>query len=173
MSESIQKYISRVFKDESLGIKPVYSKEFKPAAGRYVPLRSSSGLLQRTLAEMGISELYEHQAQAIDLVRSGQNAVTATPTASGKSLIYNLCVLEAVLNGPDSRALYLFPLKALTQDQHQFIQDVGARVKKEGAEVFSAVYDGDTDSDLRRMIRRDPPHILLTNPDMLHKSILP
>src|SRR5215831_9370024 len=117
----------------------------------------------------GIGELYSHQAATADGVRDGQNVVVVTPTASGKTLCYNLPVLNAVLEKPDTRALYLFPTKALAQDQLAELQDLAKRLN-DGFGVFT--YDGDTPSDARKSIR-ERGHIVLSNPDMLHTGILP
>ncbi len=117
----------------------------------------------------GIGQLYSHQAEAADLVHHGENAVIVTPTASGKTLCYNLPVLDEILKNPDSRALYIFPTKALAQDQLAELQDLGKRM----GDTFGVfTYDGDTPSDARQSIRQQG-HIVLTNPDMLHTGILP
>ena len=122
------------------------------------------------LASRGIRALYRHQARAIRHLEAGHNVVLATPTASGKSLVYNLPVLRAALANPETRALYLFPLKALEQDQRkQLERDVAAL----GAELRVEVYDGDTPPARRKRIRDDPPSVLITTPDMLHAGILP
>ncbi|WP_028576203.1 DEAD/DEAH box helicase [Desulfomicrobium escambiense] len=126
--------------------------------------------LRRGLDLMGVGELYEHQVRATDLVRSGRHAVVATPTASGKSLIYNLPVLEACHADRSARALYLFPLKALAQDQRRALDALAASLFPTPT---SAIYDGDTPSSQRTRIRQNPPNILFTNPDMLHLGILP
>src|SRR4051794_8320803 len=94
-----------------------------------------------------IRELYSHQAATAELVRNGKNVVVVTPTASGKTLCYNLPVLNAVLEDADTRALYLFPTKALAQDQLAELQDLGNRLD-DGFGVFT--YDGDTPSDARK-----------------------
>ncbi len=117
----------------------------------------------------GIQELYSHQASTAELVRNGKNVVVVTPTASGKTLCYNLPTLNAVLENPDARALYLFPTKALAQDQLAELQDLAKRLD-DSFGVFT--YDGDTPSDARKAIR-ERGHIVLTNPDMLHSGILP
>ena len=119
--------------------------------------------------EKGIEQLYSHQAEAAERVRSGKNVAIVTPTASGKTLCYNLAVLNAVVENPDTRALYIFPTKALAQDQLSELQDLGRRMG-EPFGVFT--YDGDTPSDARQSIRQHG-HIVLTNPDMLHTGILP
>jgi DEAD/DEAH box helicase domain-containing protein len=117
----------------------------------------------------GIEKLYTHQAAAAELAHAGKNFVVVTPTASGKTLCYNLPVLNAVLKDADTRALYLFPTKALAQDQLAELHDLTKRLD-DGFGVFT--YDGDTPSDARRAIR-EHGHVILTNPDMLHTGILP
>jgi DEAD/DEAH box helicase domain-containing protein len=117
----------------------------------------------------GIEQLYSHQAAAAELAHGGKNIVVVTPTASGKTLCYNLPVLNAVLENPDTRALYLFPTKALAQDQLAELRDLAKRLD-DCFGVFT--YDGDTPSDARKAIR-ERGHLVLTNPDMLHTGILP
>jgi DEAD/DEAH box helicase domain-containing protein len=117
----------------------------------------------------GIESLYTHQAAAAELAHAGKNFVVVTPTASGKTLCYNLPVLNAVLGNADTRALYLFPTKALAQDQLAELHDLAKRLD-DCFGVFT--YDGDTPSDARRAIR-ERGHVILTNPDMLHTGILP
>ena len=134
------------------------------------PARPWPGPVRRSLDLLGVRDLYEHQVRATDLVRSGQNIVVATPTASGKSLIYNLPVLEACHVDRQARALYLFPLKALAQDQRRALDSLAASLFPTPT---SAIYDGDTSSSQRSRIRRTPPNVLFTNPDMLHLGILP
>ncbi|MFH1138232.1 MAG: DEAD/DEAH box helicase [Pseudomonadota bacterium] len=127
-------------------------------------------VLNGVLKGLRIEALYSHQVEAMDLAREGLHVVSATPTASGKSLVYNIPVFEAVLADPETRALYLFPLKALEQDQLLTIQRMG-RLMGLGR-VRAAVYDGDTSPYWRKKIREEPPNILITNPDMLHLSML-
>jgi len=117
----------------------------------------------------GIGQLYSHQAAAAELARAGQDFVVVTPTASGKTLCYNLPVLNAILENNDTRALYLFPTKALAQDQLSELQDLARRLD-DSFGVFT--YDGDTPSDARKAIR-ERGHLILSNPDMLHTGILP
>src|SRR6202167_1645003 len=117
----------------------------------------------------GIEKLYTHQAAAAELAHAGENFVVVTPTASGKTLCYNLPVLNVVLANADTRALYLFPTKALAQDQLTELHDLAKRLD-DCFGVFT--YDGDTPSDARRAIR-ERGHVILTNPDMLHTGILP
>ncbi len=122
--------------------------------------------LLEALRRAGVDKLYPHQARALELVAAGRHVIMATGTASGKSLCYHLPVYEEVLERPSSRALYLFPTKALAQDQLRSLK------KLQGDEVRSATYDGDTPSDLRGWIRREA-QVVLSNPDMLHYGILP
>ncbi|HXY24984.1 MAG TPA: DEAD/DEAH box helicase [Candidatus Acidoferrum sp.] len=120
-------------------------------------------------AEKGIRRLYTHQAAAAETVHAGKNVVIVTPTASGKTLCYNLPVLNAVLEDSDTRSLYLFPTKALAQDQLAELHDLNQRLNNSFG-VFT--YDGDTPADARKSIR-EKGHVVLTNPDMLHTGILP
>jgi DEAD/DEAH box helicase domain-containing protein len=120
-------------------------------------------------ASKRIRQLYTHQVAAAEAVRGGRNVVIVTPTASGKTLCYNLPVLNAILENSDTRALYLFPTKALAQDQLAELHDLNERLDNCFG-VFT--YDGDTPSDARKSIR-EKGHIVLTNPDMLHTGILP
>ena len=117
----------------------------------------------------GIRQLYTHQANAAEAVHAGKNVVVVTPTASGKTLCYNLPILNSVLENPDTRALYLFPTKALAQDQLAELHDLNQRLDNRFG-VFT--YDGDTPADARRAIR-EKGHVVLTNPDMVHTGILP
>ena len=117
----------------------------------------------------GIERLYSHQAAAAAAAHEGKNIVIVTPTASGKTLCYNLPVINTILENSDTRAMYLFPTKALAQDQFTEIRDLNQRLENRFG-VFT--YDGDTPSDARKTIR-EKSHIVLTNPDMLHTGILP
>jgi len=141
---------------------PAREAKFRP-----VPAWVASALADAYRAK-GIRELYSHQAATSELVRDGKNIVVVTPTASGKTLCYNLPVLNAALENADTRALYLFPTKALAQDQLAELQDLAKRLD-DSFGVFT--YDGDTPSDARKAIR-ERGHIVLTNPDMLHTGIL-
>lgn len=117
----------------------------------------------------GIRQLYTHQASAAEAVHGGKNVVVVTPTASGKTLCYNLPIFNSVLENRDTRALYLFPTKALAQDQLAELHDLNGRLDNRFG-VFT--YDGDTPADARRAIR-EKGHVVLTNPDMMHTGILP
>ncbi|MFC1569498.1 DEAD/DEAH box helicase [bacterium] len=140
----------------------------QPAEFSTFPERLDPRLLD-ALKSRGIEKLFTHQAAAVDAIMAGNHTVVVTPTASGKTLCYNLPVLDAVLENPENRALYLFPTKALSQDQvaelHDLVQDLGLDIK-------TYTFDGDTPVSARRAIRM-VGHIVVTNPDMLHQGVLP
>src|SRR2546430_2171378 len=125
--------------------------------------------LVAALARRGVDRLYSHQAEAYEAVRRGRNLVVVTPTASGKTLCYNLPVLQRLLEHPQARALYLFPTKALAQDQ---LAELGSLATPLPLDIRVSTYDGDTPPGQRTAIR-EAGHIVLTNPDMLHTGILP
>ena len=129
--------------------------------------------LRAALGARGIVELYTHQAEAIEHALHGRHVVVTTPTASGKTVCYNVPILNTVLHDPSSRALCLFPTKALAQDQLAELHALAAAIgDSSGAEIGVHTYDGDTPQDARRAIR-GRAHIVLSNPDMLHSGILP
>jgi DEAD/DEAH box helicase domain-containing protein len=129
--------------------------------------------LRAALAARGIEQLYTHQAEAFGHILAGRNVVTITPTASGKTLCYNGPVLNAILQDPTARALYLFPTKALAQDQLAELHTLSELVTRgTDSEIGVFTYDGDTPTDARRAIR-GKAHVVLSNPDMLHSGILP
>ena len=169
----IAEYVSALLASRELGDLVVHHEVLPGRAARLGECaRPWPVSLERVLEMRGITGLYTHQARAMDLLRAGRGVVAATPTASGKTLIYNLPVMERVLADPDARALYLFPLKALAQDQLKAFQAMAAAIPEE-QRPRAAIYDGDTSQHFRRKIRQDPPHVLMTNPEMLHLAILP
>lgn len=125
--------------------------------------------LQNALQKRGIEQLYTHQREAFDKAVQGVSFTAITPTASGKSLCYHLPVLQEIISNKSSRAIYLFPTKALAQDQKT---DLNELIEATGEEVLSYTYDGDTAPGIRTKIRK-AGHIIMTNPDMLHSGILP
>ena len=125
--------------------------------------------LTKAFIQKGYNQLYSHQYKTYMLLREGRNAVIVTPTASGKTLCYNLPVLDSLLKNPSARAIYLFPTKALAQDQRAELDET---IKMLPEEIRIFTYDGDTPQDARKAIR-SRGHIILTNPDMLHSGILP
>ena len=129
--------------------------------------------LKSALAGRGIEQLYTHQSEAFAHVLGGRNVVTITPTASGKTLCYNAPVLNSILKDPSTRALYLFPTKALAQDQLAELHALSQLVSRDtDVDIGVFTYDGDTPSDARRAIR-GKAHVVLSNPDMVHSGILP
>jgi len=125
--------------------------------------------LVKVMRNRGIEELYSHQAEAVELAKSGHSFVVPTPTASGKTLCYNLPVIDEILRNAQARALYLFPTKALSQDQ---MHEVHGIVTDLGVDIKTFTFDGDTPETARRAIRSSG-HIVVTNPDMLHQGVLP
>ena len=127
--------------------------------------------IHQMLRTMGITSLYSHQLLSLEMARQGKNIVVVTGTASGKTLCYNLPILSALFNEPKARALFLFPTKALAQDQYQNL--VEWMKELEGGEpLTTGVYDGDTPANARQVVR-GKARIVLSNPDMLHNGILP
>ena len=150
-------------------------------AAQYSPFPNEiDGRLRAVLASRGIGELYTHQADAIAHVLARRNVAITTPTASGKTLCYNAPVLDAILRDPSTRALYLFPTKALAQDQLAELEALADALAEgdpqvgpdDRPQIGVFTYDGDTPADARRSIR-GRAHVVLTNPDMLHSGILP
>ncbi len=141
-----------------------------PAPGEFTPVPDEvHPSLRRALESVGIGSLYVHQSEAFRWVRDGSNVVVVTPTASGKTLCYNLPVLDLLLRQPEARAMYVFPTKALAEDQLDEFRSLVAAM--EGA-IAAFTYDGDTPQDARRSIR-ERVSVVFTNPDMLHAGILP
>ncbi|MCA9554270.1 MAG: DEAD/DEAH box helicase [Myxococcales bacterium] len=148
----------------------VLDETVPPRPAQVVPIPEGvSPAVQGALRRRGMAELYTHQAAAFELAASGRDVVVATPTASGKSLCYNLPVLDALARRSDARALYLFPTKALSRDQEEALRGF---LKDAGLDHGAVTYDGDTPPDARRAAR-DRSGVLITNPDMLHTGVLP
>jgi DEAD/DEAH box helicase domain-containing protein len=169
---SVNEYINALKSSERFGPQVVHHEELSGSAAMFAEnLEKWPGPLEFALQEMGIPKLYRHQVEATDAIRRGENVIVATPTASGKSLIYNLPVFERIIGDQESRALYLFPLKALAQDQHKSILNLSSLLPDE-LQPTVAIYDGDTSAYKRKKLRDKPPNILITNPDMLHLSML-
>ncbi|HOU57337.1 MAG TPA: DEAD/DEAH box helicase, partial [Smithellaceae bacterium] len=167
---TLDEWIARLKKNKSFSANAAAVVEIPARPGDWEDYPSwVSPHLRDVLVKRGMERLYKHQAQAVRFIRGGRDVVLVTPTASGKTLCYNLPVLQSILDEPETRALYLFPTKALAQDQmheaHGLITDLQADIK-------TFTYDGDTPDDARRAIRRQG-HIVVTNPDMLHAGILP
>lgn len=147
-----------------------YWHEMEPQEARTRPFPEDvDSRIRSALQRRGIAELYTHQESAYRMAASGENIVAVTPTASGKTLCYNLPVLQAIAKDDTSRALYLFPTKALAQDQMSELNEI---IQEMGIDIKSYTYDGDTSPAIRQLVRK-AGHIVITNPDMLHSAILP
>jgi len=167
----LSQYIERLKEHPDFADLVVYHHALPPRPAVYGPdLPFPDHLLER-MKRLGLDRLYSHQVEALQCLRRGSHVLVSTPTASGKSLIYNLAVMEELSQDPAARALYIFPLKALEQDQlknlNPWLGGVG-----DGPQISAAIYDGDTSAYRRKKIRSHMPRILFTNPDMLHLSIL-
>ena len=149
-------------------------RRLPPAEARLVPFPERlDSRLRGALESRGIHQLYTHQAECLDHALADRSVVVVTPTASGKTLCYNAPILHTVLQDPSSLALYLFPTKALAQDQLAELQGLCERIAGEGGDQIGVfTYDGDTPQDARRSIRTRA-HLVLSNPDMVHSGILP
>ncbi|MBM4375176.1 MAG: DEAD/DEAH box helicase [Deltaproteobacteria bacterium] len=156
--------------DGPVGRQLVADRSFPAEEAEYgdIPLDLHGGL-REALARRGIERLYQHQLEALASARGRRHTVVATPTASGKSLCFNLPVLDAVANEPGATAIYLYPTKALSRDQEASLHGLS---RDAGLSVAATVYDGDTPGDARRAARQSS-RIVMTNPDMLHSGILP
>lgn len=145
-------------------------EQIPPREGRYEALPDDlAPTLREALVRRGIERLYTHQGQSYRAARAGKDFVVVTPTASGKTLCYNLAVLQTILERPEARALYLFPTKALSQDQQSELNEsvLGGELP-----VKIVTYDGDTQPSLR-VSARETGQIIISNPDMLHAGVLP
>ena len=167
----LSRYIEALKTHPEFGEAFVYHRYLPPRPSVYGPQLTFHDDIAENMRRLGLDKLYSHQVEAIRHLRRGSNVMVATPTASGKSLIYNLIVLEEALKNRQAKALYIFPLKALEQDQ---LKNLAVWLKGiKGEKISAEIYDGDTTSYRRKKIRTEPPQILFTNPDMLHRGILP
>ncbi len=170
--DPVLEVLDRLKKDREIGPHIAAHRVVEAGEGRFAEFPEwVRGDLKAALRKRGIERLYLHQAEAVRLVREGKHTAVATATASGKSLCYNLPVLDRILSDREgSRALYLFPTKALSRDQEASLSDLLLSMGREDLNV--AVYDGDTPASVRARLR-EGAHVLITNPTMLHLGILP
>jgi DEAD/DEAH box helicase domain-containing protein len=167
---SLSEWLARAETDRRFTENTTSITHIPASEGSFAPYpRWVDPLLQKVLADRGITRLYSHQARAIDMVHQGRDVVLVTPTASGKTLCYNIPVLQRILEEPETRAIYLFPTKALANDQMTEVHRLIGELKKD---IKTFTYDGDTPDDARQSIRKQG-HVVVTNPDMLHAGILP
>ncbi len=169
-SGEVRTFITEL-KNSGKGMKKAASvKHFPAVGGRYAePAAPLDRRLSELLRKQNGCRLYSHQAEAVDLSRSGKNVLVSTHTSSGKTLIYNMLVFESLLNNPGGKALYVYPAKALARDQLKTAREFAGGLS---APVRAEVYDGDTALPARAGIKKNLPEILFTNPDMLHSGIL-
>lgn len=169
MSGELKSFVSSLKRSHRLAAEVVHVEDIAAREAAYgepdPPLPPG---LVRALAAQGVERLYSHQATALNLVRAGRDVVTATPTASGKTLVYALPVLERILAEPSATALFLFPLKALEQDQMSALNQLALHA---GLGPVADIYDGDTPDGRRRKLRQKPPPVIISNPDMVHAAI--
>lgn len=167
---NVTQVIDKLREDEAFRANLTAWRSFAPQPGRYMPFPDSvAPALVEGLQKRGISNLYTHQYEAFTVLEAGRNVCVVTPTASGKTLCYNLPVLNRLLREPDSRALYLFPTKALSQDQ---VSELTETIETLDVKIGAYTFDGDTPTSARTAVR-NAGHIVVTNPDMLHAGILP
>jgi DEAD/DEAH box helicase domain-containing protein len=162
-------FLTYLKNDREFQLQLAGAKYIKPLPPHHIGLVVRDSL-RKVLAERGIAEFYSHQSKAIEAIRRGENVLLMTPTASGKSLVYNVPVLESIVEDPDTRALYIFPMKGLEQDQLKTLKELASAL---GIDNAAEVYDGDTKAARRKEIRDYLPNVVFTNPDMLHLSLIP
>lgn len=167
---TLEQILDKLHNDKQFMSNVTQWKEIKERPARYGgwPARLDRKLVP-ILEKRGIHNLFVHQRQAFDSILHGENVVVVTPTASGKTLCYNLPVLQTIMTNPKSRALYLFPTKALSQDQ---LDELHGLITALNVKIGTYTFDGDTPTSARKAIRQ-AGHIVITNPDMLHTGILP
>ncbi len=171
---TVAEYIAALKRSQKFGPAVIAHRIEAATTATTCPIDFLAPELQAILRSMGIESLYSHQQEAIAGILQGKSTVVATPTASGKSLIYTLPILQTLLREPSARALCLFPLKALAQDQLKAVDRFSQQLPQLfGDLTAAALYDGDTSAYFRKKIREALPSILITNPDMLHLSMLP
>jgi DEAD/DEAH box helicase domain-containing protein len=167
----IGNFLDSLFVSQHLGSQVVFQTVLPATPPDWAePEKPMPAPIRSLLKATGFKNLYKHQARAIDFIRNNRHVIVATPTASGKTLVYDLAVLEHFLTDPDFSALYIFPLKALAQDQLQTFEALAAHL--EPSRPTAAIYDGDTSAYRRKCIREAPPNVVITNPEMVHLSFL-
>lgn len=168
--KSIYEVIDWMKNEESIAKNIVHWETVAPKEAQTVPFPPQiDERLLTSLTNRGIGSLYTHQAAAFEAAVNKKHFVAVTPTASGKTLCYNLPVLQKIVQNNDARALYLFPTKALAQDQKSELNEI---ITQMGVPINSYTYDGDTAPTIRQKVRK-AGHVVITNPDMLHSAILP
>jgi len=168
----MREFVERLLKHRSLGSMVALHRRVEGSEATFGELeRPLPGPLADALVAGGIERLYRHQARGLDLARAGRDVLAVTPTASGKTLLFALAVLETIYERPQSKALFIYPTKALAQDQLGGLRELAGAFGALEPPRFE-IYDGDTPAARRRKIKADPPNVVITNPDMLHMGIL-
>ncbi|MDR0316049.1 MAG: DEAD/DEAH box helicase [Treponema sp.] len=168
---SARENLEQILESPEFASNIVVNRLLPAEAGIFAPFPAGlDNRIAAVLRKRGIDQLYTHQAEVWEQAQKGKNVVVVTPTASGKTLCYNLPCLQALLNDESARCLYLFPTKALSQDQQSELNELSGG--DEGLNLKIATYDGDTPESLR-VSARDTGRIIISNPDMLHTGILP
>ena len=166
----VQAVLDSLLADPSISNGVIHKADIPPRDADFVPMPDwLDPRLQEGLASRGVTALYRHQAEAVEAVRAHEDVVVVTPTASGKSLCYLIPTLQALADDPTARALYLFPTKALGQDQ---VAELGELSRASNLTINASTYDGDTPNPIRSTVR-SAGQVVVTNPDMLHAAILP
>jgi DEAD/DEAH box helicase domain-containing protein len=165
----VNDFITYLKNDREFRIQLAGEKYIHPLPPQYNNMAVNDSL-RKVLAEKNITEFYSHQSKAIKAIRQGENVLLMTPTASGKSLVYNIPVLESIIEDPEAKALYIFPMKGLEQDQLKTLKELASSL---GIDNAGEVYDGDTKAAMRKEIRDCLPNVIFTNPDMLHLGLIP
>ncbi|BCL60797.1 hypothetical protein DGMP_14900 [Desulfomarina profundi] len=177
MDPDVSEYISSLKNSPRFGPQVVFHKKIDGVPAKFSKKATDlSPTSREIMKKAGIKNIFSHQSRAIRYLLQGHDIIVATPTASGKSMIYNLPVLDELNQDIPGTSIYVFPLKALARDQLNTLESLaqlagGGQNPKNGP--IAALFDGDTSPYMRRKIRNDPPPVLLTNPEMLHLSILP
>ena len=167
---TVERVIAELLADPSIERLIAAHRVLEPLAARHAPWPEGlDARLVDALRSRGVDALYSHQARAVQAAREGRNVCVVTPTASGKTLCYNLPVLDAIVRDPTARALYLFPTKALAADQ---LTELRALADAAQLDLKTSTYDGDTPANVRSVVRA-AGQVVISNPDMLHAAILP
>ncbi|WP_051309398.1 DEAD/DEAH box helicase [Desulfogranum japonicum] len=176
IQENVDEYLQAMKNSERFSQQLIAHKLISGNREQTVSAISLHHTLQQILEKIGLHSLYSHQYKSIENILAGKNIIISTQTSSGKSLVYNLPVLlHALQDEIQHKALYLFPLKALAQDQHRSLTTMAAKLRDNIPQniPFAEIYDGDTSAYKRSKIRKNSPRVLITNPDMLHLALLP
>ncbi len=169
---SILNFLQTIQSDPHFALCPTHEEFFPSQPARFGELHPPlPTVIGNGLAGLGIGQLFSHQAEAIQKIRTGRNVVVVTPTASGKTLTYFLPIIERLMREPEKSALVLFPLKALEQDQ-KLKAAYWQKVLTGQLDLSVEIYDGDTPGHVRARLKKRPPHFLFSNPDMLHAGFM-